>query len=366
MNKIFTLLASLLLYTINADAQIDEGFENTGGIPYYQSQGWSFTGGGWDNTSKVTQVGSIAIIPTTSTPSSSGNSNTAQITTPYVDFSKGGTISFNYKLSSKLGPKAQRTFTISLLNANNVSTTLTSFTIGSSVSHTVIQASPIIQVPFNSSTQRVIIYFTGDGDGNTGMYVDNISATPTANITLPIKLLSFSGTVLNSKAQLQWSVADNHTGDRFEIEKSSDGKSFRVSAVLFTTPEVGNESYSYNESNPLENAIYYRIKIVNKDNSSSYTKVVFLKNTVANTSEEISLVQNPIQSALAFSFTASASSPAKVNLYNMAGVKVYSFTITIQKGTNKIVEPVDNRIAKGTYILEVSSTTQRRPVKVTK
>ncbi len=65
-------------------------------------------------------------------------------------------------------------------------------------------------------------------------------------------------------------------------------------------------------------------------------------------------------------FNASASSPAKVNLYNMAGVKVYSFNIAIQKGTNTIVEPVDNRIAKGTYILEVSSTTQRRPVKVTK
>jgi hypothetical protein len=194
----------------------------------------------------------------------------------------------------------------------------------------------------------------------------NTGGCAVAAITLPIKLLSFQGAVVNSKAQLNWLVDDNHTGDRFEVEKSTDGKAYAVASVVFTTNKQGTESYSYNGTTTIEGGAYYRIKIINKDNSSSYTKVIFLKNAVANTSEEISLVQNPIQSALAFSFTASASSPAKVNLFNMAGVKVYSFGITIQKGTNTIVEPVDNRIANGTYILEVSSTTQRRPVKVTK
>ena len=171
---------------------------------------------------------------------------------------------------------------------------------------------------------------------------------------------------MNNAVQLNWLVDENHTGDRFEIEKSYNGKNYSSSSVVFNTSKTGTEAYAYNETTKLEGGVYYRIKIINKDNSTSYSKVVFLKNASDFKTEGIKLTQNPIQSQLAFSFNAETNSVGKVNLYNMAGVKVYSFTINIQKGTNTIVEPVENNLAKGTYILEVASATKRTPVKVIK
>ena len=121
----------------------------------------------------------------------------------------------------------------------------------------------------------------------------NTGGCPVAEIPLPIKLLSFQGAVVNGKAQLNWLVDDNHTGDRFQIEKSNDGKNFSVNSVLFTTTKIGTETYTYTENAKLEGGAYYRIKIINKDNSVSYSKIVFLKNTTGNTTEEIYFTSKP-------------------------------------------------------------------------
>ncbi len=244
---------------------------------------------------------------------------------------------------------------IPVCNGGSLSTTGSTLTFNAPTPAQIAGKTFQLEITFNSTTNS----------SSKVLNVDDFSTNAiNSNISLPIKLLSFQGAVVNSKAQLNWLVDDNHTGDRFQIEKSNDGKIYSVNSIIFSSAKVGTETYTYTESAKLEGGAYFRIKIINKDNSISYSKVVYLKNTNGTTTEEITLLQNPIQSALAFSFNATESAPAKVNLYNMAGVKVYSFNIAIQKGTNTIVEPVDNKIAKGTYILEVSSTTQRRPVKV--
>src|SRR5215217_7695593 len=122
MKTIFTFLTLLvsLCFTTTLQAQINEGFENTGGIAYLQANGWSFYGASWDNTSQITQAGSIAVIPTTSTINNNhANSNTTQIVSPAVNFSEGGKITFNYKLAAALGDQQSRTFTIRLYDATN-------------------------------------------------------------------------------------------------------------------------------------------------------------------------------------------------------------------------------------------------------
>lgn len=369
MNKIFTHLVTMvtLLCTTAAHAQsssLYEGFENTGGLTYYQSQGWSFLGAAWNNASQIYQIGSIQLIPTTSTVSTSANSNTAQIATPLLTLSGGGTIGFSYKLDSKLGPNAKRTFTIRLMDGANVSTTIGTFTIGAEVPGKTIQISPTYPFPPQSEKKKVVIDFTGDGDGNTGMFVDNLSVAVSQS-TLPIKLLSFEGVVNKGAAHLSWKTDDNEEGNYFEVQKSRDGKTFATAAVVFTTAKSGAEAYTFVDDKELNTATYYKLKMVNKDNSLSFSKVVMLNTTATNTSS-LSILKNPVESTLSFTYTSSHTTQTNIVIYNTTGVKVYSTLVNTQKGTNTLSFTLSSILTPGAYFLEVANGTERSVARLVK
>jgi hypothetical protein len=227
--------------------------------------------------------------------------------------------------------------------------------------------------------QKLVINITGNGDGNTYLFIDDISITnasynrsypydckAAAAITLPIKLTSFSGCLVESKPQLKWSVAENETGEHFEIEKSTDGLNYSVIGVVPVTSKIGAESYVYSENIILAGGAYYRIKVVNKDATMAYTKFISLKNDGKTLASAITLMQNPVQNMLSFQFNAAVSEDATVSIYNVTGVKVQSFAIKMWKGVNSILHPLDSRIGRGTYILEISSNTQRSAIKLSK
>jgi hypothetical protein len=50
----------------------------------------------------------------------------------------------------------------------------------------------------------------------------------------------------------------------------------------------------------------------------------------------------------------------------MMGVRMQSFQVLVQKGSNVIAQPVSDAVVPGSYILEVSNGTDRKTVKLTK
>lgn len=182
---------------------------------------------------------------------------------------------------------------------------------------------------------------------------------------LPIHFMSFSGNANANKAQLAWSVADNETGSHFEVEKSTDGKKYQSVATVMTSNNVGTEKYDFTDAAFISSGSFYRIKVINKDNSTSYSKTVYIKGatTVDN---KLTLMQNPVQSALNFSFTAATDETAEVAIYNLAGVKMHSQKVNARKGTNSISLGMDSKFNKGAYILTVQSSTASRSTQLIK
>ncbi len=52
----------------------------------------------------------------------------------------------------------------------------------------------------------------------------------------------------NDKTVLQWAIAENETGERFEVEKSNNGKNFVMAGLLFTTEKQGIETYFFKDA----------------------------------------------------------------------------------------------------------------------
>jgi hypothetical protein len=193
---------------------------------------------------------------------------------------------------------------------------------------------------------------------NAAGCIDNMKMASQASI-LPVKLISFAGSTEDNKPQFSWSVGDNETGYLFELQRSSDGKNFQTSAIIFTTNNTGTENYSYKDSKELTGAVYYRLKIVNKDNTISYSKIIGLSADKKTTGNQIALLENPVNSTLQFSYSSQSNQVSTVNIYNITGIKLFSTQIKVQKGVNSFQLALNSKISSGSYLLEVESDSER-------
>jgi hypothetical protein len=194
----------------------------------------------------------------------------------------------------------------------------------------------------------LIVAQTAAGCWDQIKYVPNeeIMKTP-----LAVKLKFFTGKVATNKSVLEWVVSANETGSYFEIEKSTDGKVFHKTGLVFTTAKEGEEYYTYTESFTA-NTIY-RLKMVNKDKSSSYTPQVLLKGGSNNS--KLLLTQNPVTSTLVFNYPSEGTEVITAAIYNAVGAKVFGTQYVTQPGSNIYRITLNESMPQGTYIIEVNS-----------
>lgn len=68
-------------------------------------------------------------------------------------------------------------------------------------------------------------------------------------------------------------VNENETADRFEVEKSTDGKTFTMAGLVFGTDKSETDNYQFYEKAG-NKKILYRIKMINKNQQAEYSAVI--------------------------------------------------------------------------------------------
>jgi len=87
------------------------------------------------------------------------------------------------------------------------------------------------------------------------------------------KLIKFEGSIAGNKIILQWAVKDNETTNQFEVQKSTDGKNFKMAALVFGTDEPETGNYEFYEK-AIGKKTLYRIKLINKDEGIEYSSTI--------------------------------------------------------------------------------------------
>lgn len=99
------------------------------------------------------------------------------------------------------------------------------------------------------------------------------------NSALPLNLIDFSVSLQNEETILTWQTSQEINTTHFIIERSGDGETFSPTGKV---DAAGNsplaKDYSFTDTNPLHGINYYRLKIVDKDGTFTYSKVVVVKN----------------------------------------------------------------------------------------
>ena len=109
---------------------------------------------------------------------------------------------------------------------------------------------------------------------SSSILADSVKRPLPVSITInPASFISVSGTVSNNKFILNWTVGNNQTADQFEIEKSTDGVTFTMAALVFGTDKDSDDSYQFYEK-AVAKKTFYRIKVINKNKSVGYSKLI--------------------------------------------------------------------------------------------
>lgn len=94
--------------------------------------------------------------------------------------------------------------------------------------------------------------------------------------SLPLNLLSFEAERVNRMAHLEWAVANEQAGDRYCLQRSSNGVAYETLVCLEATEAKQLANYQHTDEQPLNGYNYYRIQHIDHADNVDYspTKVL--------------------------------------------------------------------------------------------
>jgi hypothetical protein len=164
----------------------------------------------------------------------------------------------------------------------------------------------------------------------------------------PITLSKFDYLLKNSTVALQWQTENELNGSHFEIERSTDGVNFeRIGKVIATGTSTTTKQYKFVDDNP-KYINHYRLKLVDLDATSTYSKILFVKVQQANA---IKVIENPVKDNLPLSITINASKIKSITLFDFMGRQLR--TIKAVSGFQNV--DIAN-LAAGKYLVQLITT----------
>lgn len=169
---------------------------------------------------------------------------------------------------------------------------------------------------------------------------------------MPVELTSFEGSEKDNGIVLSWSTATEENSSHFEIQKSKNGQDWRViGEVKSHGNSVEEKHYAFNDGNVTEEVNYYRMRMVDLDETFEYSETIVVRTSSVSDSKmvEVNIFPNPTANYLNLDFKGASNADMNIRIVNGNGSAVYN-------GTGTDVERIDvSEYATGTYFLIVDN-----------
>jgi hypothetical protein len=209
--------------------------------------------------------------------------------------------------------------------------------------------------------QTVQLGFEGVSDYGNIIGLDDININYSG--IAPVSLLSFDA-VRNGKVNnLQWSTSLEVNTSKFIIERSTDGKNFTsLGEVRATGNSTVNQYYRFTDVAPIRAVNYYRIRMIDNDNTYKLSEIKNVKNSGI---AEMAVNPNPVSQLMRISLEADANETSTVVVTDLSGKRIISKSMSVIAGLNNLEIPV-SQLSSGTYIVTVRLSNQTLVKKINK
>ena len=167
-------------------------------------------------------------------------------------------------------------------------------------------------------------------------------------------ITDFSAASMNSFNRLNWTIEKNDGVNSFQLERSTNGKDFKVIAIVMATEKFSTESYSYVDTVSSPDKIMYRLKVVSKTQHSYYSKILLVKSKMSS-NYNIKIIGNPINDKLSFNYNSVTAQQVDIKIYSLAGNIIMTRKINCFIGNNLITIPLIPSFSPGLYVIEMNN-----------
>ena len=239
---------------------------------------------------------------------------------------------------------------------------------GTLVSTGVASAAVLVKPPFVFSTNYKVRLVVTDINNTTegsipDFYRNGAGGAPTPNaiismsngevedynapaVILPVTFGAIEAVANKCNVYLSFNYGVQLNNNRFEIEHSINGTTWKQLSITGNTGNAGEQKYTYLHTNPASGSNYYRIKQVDNDGQFSYSKIVMTQSACAGT-ERIVLYPNPVYSNLTIILPA-ISGKAAFRITDATGKLIMNMPAKAFMNT----VPTEN-LLRGMYIISV-------------
>ncbi len=196
---------------------------------------------------------------------------------------------------------------------------------------------------------KAAIYF----DYNLPIFTNTETTTVVAD-AFPLKLLSFTAKKQEKTNLLNWKTSQEINVDRFEIERSSNGREY----AKIGTVKAGQTQYSFTDENPeTKNSNYYRLKMIDKDGQFTNSLV----RLISNNSFTVAIYPNPAKDKLQVQINSDKPMAMKMQIVSLEGKILISNSFTANEA-NTLRSINISSLQRGSYLLKVSSESKDEQV----
>lgn len=217
-------------------------------------------------------------------------------------------------------------------------------------------------------------WVTVTGDGTTGAWKnpscagDVIKASTggplndgilvVCGLLLPLDLISFEGFQKDGINYILWSGIADEKFSHYELEKRTGNSGGFILVQNFNVPNSVQENQQHkiqHQDAQTNNSIcYYRLKMVEKDNSFVYSKTIAIVNSDKKKLERANIFPNPVEDELHIGFPDTKSTELyRIEFMGIDGKLIQSQNINI-KGSGQLHLLNLDRFESGVYFLRVS------------
>ncbi|MCF2518261.1 T9SS type A sorting domain-containing protein [Dyadobacter sp. CY351] len=191
---------------------------------------------------------------------------------------------------------------------------------------------------------------TASISGN-GIGCESQAAVQSSCGSLPVRLAHFTATGENQQAILKWTTTDESNSSTFEIERSLDAKAWlKIGEHAAKGESTQLVNYQWADIHPLDGLNYYRLKMVDRDGTYSYSQKHMLRFELNQASTFV--YPNPVSD---FLFVKNASNITWLSITDLHGRIIFETKKVPNEGLS--IE----KIATGLYHVQI--TTQEGEVK---
>lgn len=192
----------------------------------------------------------------------------------------------------------------------------------------------------------------GRGSGGTSQIGAAGQVIVTVNSILPVKLGNITAFEKLSGIQIDWTVYSEENLDRYELERSDNGRSFIVIGNVASLNSVTETKYSWFDVHPLPGVSFYRLKSIDIDGKFGYSSVI--KVNLSKSVKEVSVYPNPVSgNYVSLQLSDLQKGNYFIKLFSSTGQQLYSKGLVHNGGAITQALQLPQTIHPGIYVLQL-------------